>query len=149
VTDAIRDYITANRGGYTDEAIRAALVEAGHDPAEVDRVSAGIRAEASGRSLVSYTTVLYILGFLALLPLAFIFSEFTRSLGGSSASELAPLIGLAIYLVLGFGVVWITRRATRGRHVRGIAAFAAYLGVLVVFGVLVFGSCLAGPALLG
>lgn len=33
----IVDYILANQGGSTREAIREELIKAGHDPAEVDR----------------------------------------------------------------------------------------------------------------
>lgn len=42
---AIDDYIRANRGSYTDEAIRDNLVAAGHDPLAVE---AAIRRIGSG-----------------------------------------------------------------------------------------------------
>jgi len=68
----VADFIRANRGRYTREAIIGRLVEAGHDRAEAewtwDRLAeAEPQPGPSGKALGWYVWIVYVLGFVGIL----------------------------------------------------------------------------------
>ncbi|MGH2462654.1 MAG: hypothetical protein ACRDFZ_03385 [Candidatus Limnocylindria bacterium] len=146
----IEDYIRANGQRYTREAIRAALVEAGHDPAEIDRVWEAIQRDQKTSNLVSWAKALYVLGFVIVAGGGLVFFLFMEALEGQgTASPLGFVLSIGAYAALGFGLVQLTRSMVEGSNIGGFVEFAAYVGVLVATGTLVAGSCLAGGVLLG
>jgi hypothetical protein len=146
---AIDDYIKANRGTYTDEAIRQNLLAAGHDSAAIDEafgrlgpVDGSTTTQAARPSnetsgLVVFAWILFMLG--GILGLVGIGMAASFGSGGSWA---LPLFLIA-YIGIGFGIILLLRWAVPRFGIRGV--WGGVLGLLLVpfFGALMFGTCAA------
>jgi hypothetical protein len=140
---AIHDYIRANHDRYAPEAIRAQLVAAGHDPAAVDAELAAFASEratsdGAGNGLVTEAWILLIAGGVAGLAGFAIAS----SLGSGGSLP----IFLVAYLGIGLGIIMLLRWAVPRLGIKGIWAGVLGLGLIPIFGALMFGTCAAAFA---
>ena len=144
---AIDDYIEANRGTYTDEAIRDHLASAGHDPAAIEAGFRRLGVQPSwdpvadpgpATSLVTEAWILLAIG--GLLGLAGFSMAASFGSGGS-----LPIF-LVAYLGIGLAIVLLLRWAVPRLGIRGI--WAGVVGVLMIpiFGAVMFGTCVAAFA---
>lgn len=146
----IDEYIRNNRARYTDVAIRATLMAAGHDPAEIDEAFRRLGSappEASAAALA-------VKGMSALLAfgwLLFILGGIIGLLGIGMAASFGSVGSLPVYLIayvgIGLGLVLLLRWAEPRLRIRGV--WAALLGLLLIpiFGGLMFGTCAAAFAI--
>ena len=138
----IREYIDANHDRYTPEAIRAQLVDAGHDPAAIDEQLATFASKraSSGvaNGLVAAAWILLIAG--GLLGLAGFGMASSLGSGGS-----LPIFVVA-YLGIGLGIIMLLRWAVPRLHIKGIWAGVLGLALIPIFGVLMFETCAAAFA---
>lgn len=141
---AIDEYVRANRGTYTDEAIREALIGVGHDPATIEAafrrlgfepVWNPIADQGPATGLVTEAWILLIVGGLTGLAGFAMASSF--STGGSF-----PLFVVA-YVGLGLGIVLLLRWAVPKLGIRGVWAAVIGVALLPIFGALMFGTCVA------
>jgi len=139
MTAEIRRYLDEHGDRYTVEALRAQLLEAGHEPAEVDAAIAdwqrGRAAAATGptserRSRFNRTVALLHAGALLVCMAigAFWF-------GAGSVVTIGIVGGIA--LLIGWGISWAIGRAVLSRSEMAVALIAPVLSVL-----LIGGSCL-------
>jgi hypothetical protein len=139
---AILDYIQANRGTYTDQAIRENLVAAGHEPAAIDAAFAhlGVAAPAGqppmpATGLVTFAWILFVIA--GLIGLAgFGFNGPDISVGS------APIFVLAFGGV-GLALILLLRWAIPRFGISGGGAWLIGLGLLPAFFALLYGSCAA------
>ena len=140
------DYIRANRDRYSREAIRAQLIAAGHDSAAID--AAWEKVTGTGRSEVptprgaggfvsGLALVLYLLGFLGVLPLA-------GTAPYRTTGPLALLVGLVIYAVAGYVALRVVRRTAAHLRPGFLGALVALLGLPIASAALVVGSWVGG-----
>jgi hypothetical protein len=139
----IRDYIRANTGRYTPEAIRANLIAAGHDPAAIDAefaaIAAGWDARSSGSDgLLSEAWILFIVGGVAGLAGFGMAASF-------GSGGFFPIFAVG-YLGIGFGIILLLRWAVPRFHIKGLWAGLLGLVLVPVFGALMFGTCAAAFA---
>lgn len=151
--DPVRDYIRANMATHTRDAIRNALIRAGHDAARVDAtwLEEWRGATATHDDLVPATA-----GYLAtlawiLLAIGAVVGGLGALLAASIAGTYAPeisvpvFIGLyaLIYFGIGYGLVRLVRAAVERLRLTGWGAFV--LGVLMLpsYGFLMYGGCIA------
>jgi hypothetical protein len=140
----IRDYIQANTGRYTPEAMRAKLIEAGHDPAAIDAALADIAAERAARSkntngLVSEAWILFIVGGVAGLAGYGMAASF-----GSGGFFPVFVVG---YLGIGYGIILLLRWAVPRFRIKGLWAGVIGLALIPIFSGLMFGTCVAAFAI--
>ena len=140
----IDDYIAANRGAYTDEAIRDNLVSAGHDPAAIEE---GFRRSGAlppwdpiadpgpATSLVTEAWILLAMG--GLLGLA----GFSMSASFGSGGSLP--VFLVAYLGIGLAIVFLMRWAVPKLGIKGIWAGILGVAMIPIFGAIMFGTCIA------
>ena len=132
---SIDEYIRANRGRYTDEAIRKTLASAGHDPAAIEEAYRRVTAPRLATGLVTEAWVL--LGVGGALGL----------LGFGLASSFGTSTGLPLFLLgyagIGTGLALLLRWAVPRFGIRG--GWGGLIGFLLVpaYGALMFGTCLA------
>jgi len=140
----IDDYIKANRGIYTDEAIRDNLVSAGHDPIAVEaafrRIGPGTAwnpkpQAASTGGLMTEAWILFIA--CGLLGLA----GFAMANSFSTAGSL-PFFLIA-YIGIGLAIILLLRWAVSKVGVRGLWAGVIGVALVPIFGALMFGTCVA------
>ena len=147
----IRDYIHANHDRYTPEAIRAQLIEAGHDQAAVDAELAAFASEraakpASGtpaRALVWSVFWICAVAVLALIGLIF---SLNRNPDKVAVIGLFGAGMLGGYVVLGYFVArWMSRLAPRSA--------LGWVGVVILVPlaliVVAYGTCTASSVLFG
>jgi hypothetical protein len=137
----IRRYLDQYGGTYTTKALRERLVQAGHDPAEVDAALEEWQAEiaASGgrestRSAFRWWTVLLHAGGLALVIGLLVLLVGNRV---SAYIGIAAVI-LAVMLAIGWGISFLIGRALLSRTGLAVALIVPILSVL-----LIGGSCFA------
>lgn len=140
-------YLRANRGAYTEEALRKAALAAGNDPAEVEAALARTR-EAAGapladRGRVARNIFLWYLGVYLLLDVLMLINPANRDSGGF----LGDVRGIGIVILsmaLGLGLVgslvWVGSRRL----------FWALVGVgLVLYGLPVLWNPYGGGPVIG
>ena len=156
----VLDYIRANRGTYTREAIERELREAGHDQEAIDAAWRAFPPEEASAPLptrqvvatVQFWALLIVVACVALtvLPLLSLFIvnaiiSLASTSGGPDFLDsglAAILIALAPfllgYLAIGFGGWWLRRRDQA-------AAYGVFGGLVVAFvlSVIVAGACVA------
>jgi len=135
----IDGYIKANRGRYTDEAIRKTLTSAGHDSGAVEeafqRVTAPRLASGLIREAWILLTVCGVLGFL----------------GFAMAASYGSGAGFPIFLLgyggIGTGLALLLRWAVPRFDIRG--GWGELIGILLIpaYGALMFGTCVAAFAI--
>ncbi len=145
-TDPVRDYIHANMGTNTREAITKALVAAGHDQAHVDAVwqEEWRAASVSGtrRSLTALSVSLFIVGGVAGGLGALLIG------GVSSGQQAGPglvfwALYAVVYLAVGYGILRFVGWAVPRFGITGWLAGLIGVVLFPVYGVLMFGGCLA------
>jgi hypothetical protein len=144
---SIADYIRANRGQYTREAITQQLVQAGHDRAAVDaaweQLATGeAPAGRQGTNLAPYVWIVYWLGAGIILTITLI--AVVGSGGGA---------GFA-----GFGIGWLVayllltylpaRAMARARPIGGGGMLAVIVGVPLLVVLIGGGICLGTIAII-
>lgn len=143
--DEITAYIKANRGTYTDQAIRETLVAVGHDPGAIDEAfrrlglvappdtADGAAASSGPSGLLELAWILFVLCGVAGLA-GFL-------LAGSLGSGGSLSIFVGSYVGIGLVIVLLLRWAVPRFGLRGI--WAVLLGLLLVptFGGLMLGTC--------
>jgi hypothetical protein len=135
----IRRYFDEHGARYTHEALRQALLDAGHDPAEVDAALLEWNAQAADtespanqrRRLWVFTLGVHAAVLLAITLLSLAIGSFAM-LGGVAVGI------LALVLLVGVGVSGAVGRAVLRRNTLMIA-----MAVPVISAVLIGGSCLA------
>ena len=144
----IDEYIRANRGRYTREAITQQLCTAGHDPADVEaawvRVAEAPR-EAPARQEAGVGTtllaVLLALGYGAAILLALWATQSGGAVTVLMVAYIAAMIG---------GGIWSIRRVLRAPSLgEGASGIALAAGISVVVFIGLSGACFAllGPAI--
>ena len=152
MTPEIRAYLDEHGGTYTSKALRQGLIDAGHDPAEVDAAIAeweavhasGAGTEAADRRRFSRTALLLHVGaFAAVIGVAFLVY------GARVAGYLGiAAIILAVILAVGWGI-----SAAIGRALLSRTGLTIALVLPVISALLIGGTCyalvasLAGPPL--
>lgn len=145
----IADYIRANRGQYTREAITQQLVDAGHDRGAVEAAWTRLEDEeplagAGGRNLARYVWILYWLGAGIIVVITLIAT--VGSGGGGGLGFLGFGLGwLVAYLLL----TYLPARAMAGARPTGTGGMLAVIvGVPLVVVVIGGGICLGTIALI-
>lgn len=142
---AIEDYIKANRGTYTDQAIREQLIAAGHDPAAVDArlaASPSTRTKSAGRTRGRiYVWSVFWIGAVVILLLVGVLLSVSYNSTVAMRVSLFGLAWLGGYLVLGYFVVrWVSRRAMPSSAIGWVGI--VLLAPIALF-VVAYGSCAA------
>lgn len=154
----IVDYIRANRGTYTREAIERELREAGHSQEAIDAAWASfpveVAAEPPPSSVINaaqFWVLMLVVACLALTILPYasffissLFNSFLAQRSGTYTNSGAVYIVAFVlplllgYLLIGLGAWWLRRRDRA-------AAFGILSGLVVafVFSVIVAGTCAA------
>jgi hypothetical protein len=161
-TPEVLEYIRANRGTYTREAIERELRESGHSQEAIDAAWRALPAEGEQAPLpprrviatVQFWALLVVVACVALtiLPFASLFIvNAIVSLASTSGADSPAFLdsGIAVilialapfllgYLAIGFGGWWLRRRDQA-------AAFGVFGGLVVAFvlSVIVAGACAA------
>ncbi len=144
---AIDDYIRANRGTYTDEAIRDNLVSAGHDRSAVEAAFRRLGFEPSwnpledpgpAMTLVTAAWIMFVVGGLAGLA--------GFSMAASFGSGGSFPIFLVAYVGIGLGIVLLLRWAVPRFAIRGLWAGVLGVALVPIFGAVMFGTCIAAFA---
>ena len=158
MSDPIAEYIRANTDRYPPEAIRASLVGAGHDPAQVDIRWEAIHRQRSASSLISWAMAFFWVGFVFVAGGLVFWMWFVNALGTAPGQEGAgiavpdPLEAVLIvgaYALLGYGVLKLTRWAAWQRRLGAFRSFVAHVGVILVLAAVALGSCVIGVGLTG
>lgn len=147
----IRDYINANHDRYTPEAIRAQLIEAGHDPAAIDAELAAFGSEHAAKPMSRFPTrgyVWLVFWICAVAVVALIGLVFSLNRNPDKVTVIG-LFGVGLlggYLVLGYFVArWMSRLAPRSAMGWLGIVILAPLALIVV----AYGSCTASSLLFG
>jgi hypothetical protein len=142
-SDAIRDYILANRDRYTREAIREQLIAAGHSADDVDRTWNELAAtQPPPRSsrlngVAIFAIVLLVIGAAFGAFGALLVTSFNPVIARGPAGFF--LWYAVLYLGIGSALVWVASR------IRASDTLQFALGVLLipVYIGLMFGTCVA------
>jgi len=138
------DYILANRGRYTREAIRQRLIEAGHDPAEVDRAWVALTTpdrDATAGPGFWRRFWLYLIG--ANVAIFLLVGLLTGILATIGQGGVVVAVVFAIVLAIGALISWAIVAATRPSEMRRGTAVAIGATIPLVFAVLIGGGCYA------
>jgi hypothetical protein len=144
-SDAIRDYILANRDRYTREAIREQLTAAGHSPDHVDRTWEELAASQPRPSRLNgvavFALVLLVIGAAVGAFGAFLVTSFNYVIARGPAGFF--LLYAVLYLGIGVAIVWVASRIRASENVQLV------IGVLLipVYIALLLGTCLAAANL--
>jgi hypothetical protein len=140
-SDAIRDYILANRDRYTREAIREQLIAAGHGADDVDRTWEELAATQPHRSRLNgvavFATVLLVIGAAVGAFGALLVTSFNPVIARGPAGFF--LWYAVLYLGIGSALVWVASRIRASdtlQFVLGVLLIPVYIGLM-------FGTCVA------
>lgn len=140
--DAINDYIEANRGSYTDQAIRENLVAAGHDPAAIDEALARLGAATPptpapkpATGLVTFAWFLFAFG--GVVGLA------GFGMGGYFIAGASVPLFLLVFGGIGFVVILLLSWAIPHYGIQGTGAFWIGLVLAPFYAALLYGGCAA------
>ncbi len=139
----IKRYIEENQGTYTQEAIRMNLIQAGHDPAEVDEAlrsfrperEAGVWSRERWRRFTAYVVGLYGLTFLV-----YSFGFYHLFEGYEGGAVIATIVFL-LFLLVAAGVSISLVRRSRRAAVDATGGLALALVIPFIFLVIVAGLC--------
>ena len=143
--ETIAAYVRENRGRYTDVALRAQLVAAGHDPRKVDDALRLVAEEIDGETDVRRpAAIIALAAFLgAAVLIGFVF-------GGSSGDYIPDIAGSTaialLYLLPGFLISLLAIAIVGGRAVprqRILTSLAIALTIPAVILVALTGFCIA------
>jgi hypothetical protein len=149
----IEAYLREHGAKYTTDALRRQLIDAGHDPAEVD---AALReAEATGTpktpphsGVTDVAWSLYFIGAVVGTGGVLLLLSLSATIGSGRVNVLLFIAVYAIaYLGLGYVVARVVRAAAAAFEIRGLGAVLLGIGLVPVYGFLMFGTCLAASNL--
>jgi hypothetical protein len=146
----IAEYIRANERTYTREAIRLKLIDAGHDPAEIDRTWEMLHArdpdEVAGPGFWA-RFFLFLIGLnVAVLLLVGLSTGMFAGLGSGYGVMLVILaIALGIGALIAWGIVAIIGPEKLGRTTATVVGVA----IPLLFAFLIGGSCYALASAIG
>jgi len=140
----IADYIRANRRKYTREALTRQLVEAGHDPDEIERVWAAFDApdadDVAGEGFWGRFALLALGINVGVLLIVGYLTGMLQNLAGGSVVTLVVLgVALAIGALIAWGIVAATGPARLSPRV----ALGIGVAIPLLFALLIGGSCYA------
>lgn len=146
----IVDFIRANRQRFTREAIRQQLIEAGHDPAEIDATWAALDApdpdETAGEGFWG-RFALFLIGLnVAVFALVVVASGL---LGSLPQGGLWLAVTLAIALGIGALIAWAIVAAVGPTKLARTTAMTIGAVIPLLFALLIGGSCYALVAGIG
>ena len=140
----IADFIRDNRRRYTREAIRQQLIEAGHDPAEIDATWAALDApdpdEAAGEGFWGRFW-LFLVGLNVAIFLLVVFA--TNMIASLTQGSFVLAIVLAIALAIGALIAWGIVAATGPTKLGRTTAMVVGGVIPLIFALLIGGSCYA------
>jgi hypothetical protein len=144
-SDAIRDYILANRDRFTREAIREQLIAAGHRAEDVDSTWEELAATQPRRSgfngLAVFAVVLLVMGAAVGAFGALLVTSFNSVIARGPAGFF--LLYAVLYLGIGSVLVWVASRIRASdtvQFVLGVLLVPVYIGLM-------FGTCVAAANL--
>jgi len=143
-------YIREHGAKYTTDALRRQLVEAGHDPSEVDAALREAEGTASrqGSGAADFARILYAVGAVVGALGALLMVSLSGVGGGAQLNALLFIAVYAIaYLGLGYVVVRLVRAAGSAFDIHGAGAVLLSIVLVPVFGLLMFGTCFAASNL--
>jgi hypothetical protein len=140
----IADYIRANRRKYTREAITKQLIEAGHDPAEIERTWAALEtpdpdAVAGEGFWGRFALILIGTNLGVLLLVGFL----TGALQNAAQGGLILLAILAVVLAIGALMAWGIVAATGPARLGRTTALVIGIAIPLLFALLIGGACYA------
>jgi hypothetical protein len=145
----IADYIRANRGRYTREAIRQQLIDAGYDPAVIDRTWAVLDTpdadDVAGEGFWRRFALIVIginLGIFLIVGLL------TGMLGNIAASAVLLII-FAVVLAIGALIAWGVVALTGPAKMSPTTATVVGAAIPLLFSLLIGGSCFALAGVIG
>ena len=140
----IADYIRANRRKYTREAITKQLLDAGHDPGEIERTWEAFDARdadtVAGEGFWGRFALILVginLGVLVLVGFL------TGALQNAAQGGLVLLIVLGVVLAIGALIAWAIVAATGPTKLSPTTALVIGVLVPLLFALLIGGSCYA------
>ena len=141
-------YIRDHGTKYTTDALRKQLIEAGFDPTEVE---AALReAEAAGtpgapRPSGAADVAWYLYFVCAVIGTggALTLVSFLGQGSGGSDEVVFIAVNAIAYLGLGYVVARMVRAATSAFEIHGLGAVLLGIGLVPVFALLMFGTCVA------
>lgn len=135
----IADFIRDNRQRYTREVIRQQLIEAGHDPAEIDATWAALDAPDPDATAGEGFWGRFALFLVGLNVAVFLLVFLATSMVNSFVLAVVLAVALSIGALIAWGVVAATGPAQMGRTTAMVIG-----GVIpLVFALLIGGSCYA------
>jgi len=148
----IADYIARNQGRYTREAIRQQLIDAGHDPADIDATWAILDTPDPDETAVAgegfwprFFLFLVGLNVAVFLVVALTTGMFVNLAGGGGALAGIFAVALGIGALIAWGIVAAVGPAKLGRT----TAIVIGAVIPVVFALLIGGSCFALASAIG
>lgn len=148
----IRDYIRANHDQYAPAAMRAQLIDAGHDPAAVEAELAAFASDrattSSGQTLRTYVWSVYWICAVAVLALIGLLFSLNRNPDKVAVIGIFGAGLLGGYLVLGYLVArWMIRHVVPGSALgwAGAILLAPFALFLIAFGACTASSAVFGP----
>ena len=140
----IADYITANRRKYTRQALRQQLIDAGHDPAEVDRTWAALDAKdpdaVIGERFWGRFAMIVVGINVAVFLLVAVLTGMLAYIG--AGAMVLPVI-FAVILGLGALIAWGIVALTGPAKMGPTTALIVGISVPLLFALLIGGSCYA------
>lgn len=141
----IADFIRDNRQRYTREVIRQQLIEAGHDPAEIDATWAALDAPDPDATAGEGFWGRFALFLVGLNVAVFLLVFLSTSMVNSFVLAVVLAVALSIGALIAWGVVAATGPAQMGRTTAMVIG-----GVIpLVFALLIGGSCYAMVGAIG
>ena len=140
----IADYITANRRKYTRQAIRQQLIDAGHDPAEVDRAWAALEAKDPDAVIGERFWGRFALIVVGINVAVFLLvAVLTGMLAYIAAGAVVLPVIFAVILGIGALIAWGIVALTGPDKMGPTTALAVGISVPLLFALLIGGSCYA------
>ncbi len=140
----IADYITANRRKYTRQAIRQQLIDAGHDPAEVDRTWAALEAKDPDAVIGERFWGRFALIVIGINVAVFLLvAVLTGMLAYIAAGAMVLPVIFAVILGIGALIAWGIVALTGPDKMGHTTALVVGISVPLLFALLIGGSCYA------
>jgi len=149
----IEAYIREHGSTYTTDALRNQLIAAGHDPSVVDAAlreaeAAAPPATQRGSGAAEVAWILYIGGGVVGAASALLLASLSATIGSGRANIPLFFVVYAIaYLGLGYLVVRLVDATASAFRIHGLGAVLLGIGLVPVFGLLMFGTCVAASNL--
>lgn len=141
----IADYIRANRRTYTREAITKQLIEAGHDPGEIERTWAALDARdadaVAGEGFWGRFALILIGINLGVFLVVGLLTGTLLQIGGGGGAVILVVFGVA--LAIGALIAWGIVAATGPTKMSPATALVVGVSIPLLFALLIGGACYA------